>query len=442
VPPRPVRRPFRILFSAGIGLGLAACATVGGPGGSPPDPAEIPFLEADRARDGGNLDVLVRLGAAYRAAGRLNEARSTLEQAVQFAPTHGGAILHLALTYEELEAWSDAAVAYGEYARVGESAALRTQSQRRIPVMRRRALEAEVRSVLAQEAQLATRVPEPGTVAVFPFLYGGADPNLRPLGRALAELLVTDLGQTDRLRVLERTRVQLLLDEIALGESDRTDPATVARSGQLLGAGRVVLGNIGDQGDLLQLQGMVVPVVQAGAALPAIPEPLSERERLEQFFDAQKRLVLGLYSTMGVELTAAERERVNQRPTENIQALLAWGLALEAEDRGDFATAAEQFATAVQLDPGFEAARVSQAVATQILNALQVGTRQLGQTAMIEIPAPPPGAGILFSQGAIEELERLVPSPGSRDPLPEVQGTDVIGGGSTVLVELILRRPR
>lgn len=435
------RRPLHLLLVGLACLAAPACATMGPPSAAP-DPSEIPFLEVERARDGGNIDLLVRLGAAYRAADRLEDAQSTLEQAVRLAPTDGTAVFYLALTYEDRELWSDAAVAYGEYARIGESGSLRDQAGRRVAVMRRRALEAEVRRALATEAELSSRPPEPATVAVFPFLYGGSDPTLRPLGRALAELLVTDLGQTDRLRVLERTRVQLLLDEIARGGSEQTSPATAARSGLMLGAGRIVLGNIGDQGELLQLQGMVVPVVQRGLAQPPIPEPTTEQERLEQFFDAQKRLVLGLFSTMGVELTAAERERVNQRPTQSIQALLAWGLALEAEDRGDFPEAAAQLEVAVGLDPGFEEARVRLTEIAEIATAVQVGTEQLGQAAVVQMLPPEPPAGVFAGQGAIEELERMVPSPGSRDPLPEVQGTEVIGGGSSVLVELILRRPR
>lgn len=436
------RRPLPLLVVGLACLTAPACATTAGMPGSAPDPSEIPFLETERARDGENVDLLVRLGAAYRAADRLEDAQAVLEQAVQLAPTDGSAVIYLALTYEDREMWSEAAVAYGEYARIGESGSLRSQAGRRVAVMERRALEAEVRRALATEAELSARPPEPTTVAVFPFLYGGSDPTLRPLGRALAELLVTDLGQTDRLRVLERTRVQLLLDEIARGGSEQTSPATAARSGLMLGAGRIVLGNIGDQGDLLQLQGMVVPVVQRGLAQPPIPEPTTEQERLEQFFDAQKRLVLGLYSTMGVELTAAERERVNQRPTQSIQALLAWGLALEAEDRGDFPEAAAQLEVAVGLDPGFEDAQVRLAEISEVALSVEIGTEQLAQSAVVEVLPTQGPAEFFAGAGAIEELERLVPSPGSRDPLPEVQGTEVIGGGSSVLVELILRRPR
>ena len=70
------------------------------------------------------------------------------------------------------------------------------------------------------------------TVAVFPFLYRGSDPALEPLGRALSELLVTDLGQVKRLRVLERARVQVLLDEMDLAERGLVDSTTAARSGR------------------------------------------------------------------------------------------------------------------------------------------------------------------------------------------------------------------
>lgn len=418
-------------------LALGACATTSALPGV--DPADIPRLEAELARDRENVELLTRLGAAYRGAGQLHRARETLEGAVRRDPTGGPAIFLLALTWEDLEDWTAAAVAYGEYARVGRDPGLRAQASRRIPLMRRRALQAEVRASLAREAELAQRPPEPRTVAVFPFLYAGADPTLAPLGRALSEMLSTDLSQTDRLRVLERARVQLLLDEIALGQTGRVDSATVVRSGRILGAGRIVQGTVSGDPGVLRLESAVVPV--GDPAAPVAPA-LSEQDRLEGFFDAQKRLVLGIYEALGVELTPAERERVDRRPTRNVQALLAWGEGLEAEDRGDFAAAAVAYQRALALDPEFDGARLRAGDAGGIADALSVDTGMLQGMAQVELPALrprdllPPAPTL-----AIDELERLLPSTTSRSPIPEVEGTDVVGGGRSVLLELILRRP-
>src|SRR5690606_20054840 len=112
--------------------------------------------------------------------------------------------------------------------------------------------------------ELAATPPVPATVAIFPFLVQMRDSTFRPLGRAMAEMLVTDLSQTDRLRVLERLRVQALADEMSLVEEGLIDPATAARGGRMLGAARVVQGSIAGSEAALQLDAAVVGVESAG----------------------------------------------------------------------------------------------------------------------------------------------------------------------------------
>ena len=79
-----------------------------------------------------------------------------------------------------------------------------------------------------------------------PFRYTGSDTTLRPLERGLAAIVVTDLSRVRRLRLVERERLQVLLDELQLAASGRVDPASGARSGRLIGAGQVVQGQFAE----------------------------------------------------------------------------------------------------------------------------------------------------------------------------------------------------
>ena len=181
--------------------------------------------------------------------------------------------------------------------------------------MERQVASTAARALLAGEPEPAAPGSEANRVAVLPFIYSGTDPELRPLGRAISEMLVTDLSQTDRLVLIERLRLQALLDEMRLGEEGLVDPSTAARTGRLLGAGRTVQGSLGGDAALLQLQA----TISRAQGMPAGDEPpLTEQDALRRLLDAEKRLVLGLYSSLGVELTSTERERVMQRPTENL----------------------------------------------------------------------------------------------------------------------------
>jgi TolB-like protein len=267
-------------------------------------------------------------------------------------------------------------------------------------------------------------------VAVFPFELVSADSSLHPLGRALAELLTTDLAQTSRLTVLERARLQLLVDELKLDAGGRVDAATAARGGRLVGAERVVDGTVSGGADRLQLAAAVVPV-ESGVVTPggAGGAPLTLSDALPRFFDMEKQLAFALYGSLGVELTEAERERVNQRQTENLQAILAYGRGLEAEDMGAFAEAVRWYTRAAQLDPGFEEARRRAAAAAAMRDAERLSTQDLAHRGFLL-----PDAG-----GALAGIERMIPDPSGRDPAAEILGTEGFGRKGTV--DVIIRRP-
>ena len=218
-------------------------------------------------------------------------------------------------------------------------------------------MEYQARQALANESQLASMPPESNTVAVMPFSYTGADSAMQPLGRGLAQLLVTDLAKSRQVRVLERERMQAIVNELKLSDSARADPATALRSGHLLRAARVVQGSIADEpGNQLEVDAAIVEVGTAGVRATA-----HGRDLLVRLFDIEKQIALTLFNNMGIQLTPAERDAINQRPTESLQAFLVYSRGLEAQDRGDFGAAQADFDRAVNIDPTFHAATQSAA---------------------------------------------------------------------------------
>lgn len=412
-------------------LPASACVpAVQGPPAGFPSPAEIPGLESQLARDSTSVPVLVRLGVAYREAGRPQEAQAVLERAAALAPADPAAVYYLGLTYEELTQPARARELYTTYQQVGRQPQLQQQLRQRIPLLARQELTLAVREAVAREAELAATPPQPRTVAVFPFLYRGQDEQLRSLSRALAELLITDLSQTERVRVLERTRVQMLLDELQLAEGGLVDPPTAVRGGHLLGAGRIVQGRIEGDERLLRLQAAVVGI---GGEWDG--RALAEEDAIRRLFELEKRLALGIFRSLGIELTPAERERVMQQPTENLQALLAYGECLEAEDLGDFSRAAQSCGQAAALDPGFGAAQQAAVRTADLAAASAVTTQQLARSGARELA--PQLAGIELAE--LDAIQVLVPDPQARDPISEAQGRE--GLGRRTVLEIILQRP-
>ncbi len=427
----PFRRfPFVPLALSAL---LVGCAPAFQPAG-PVAAGEIPSLEARVAENPESVPDLVRLGQGYREMGRTADAVALLERAHALEPLRPSAVVQLGLALEAEARPDRAREVYEAYRRDGESAALQAWIDGRLPVVRRQALVLAARDAVAREQELATQPPRSGHVAVLPFTVAGGEEAFAPLGRALAEFLVTDLSVTGRLTVLERSRVQFLLDELALADSDRVDPATAARSGRLLGAENTVVGVVEASPDAVAMEAAVVDVVAVGLR----GDPRTEEDALQEIFAAQKRLALGLHDALGIELTPAEEERILEFRTRSLEALLAYGRGLIAEDGGDFPAAAAHFREAAVLDPGFQDAGV-RAGETEVASetppeppaeGLEVGT--VDEVAVEAAPLPGVGDGL-------EGWEDLIPDPLVRDAVSEATGRE--GVGRTSVLDIILRRP-
>jgi tetratricopeptide (TPR) repeat protein len=411
-----------------LALSLAACAGASPAVPAAPTPAEIPRLEAALALDPGALAVRLRLAEAQRRNGQPEAARLLLEPAA----AEPAAVFSLALLQEDLGDLAAARRLYREYLERGQNGELLARVRDRLALLERLELQRAVRDALTREQELAGTPPAPRTVGVFPFLMVTDDPSLQPLGTALAEMLTTALAQTDRLTVLERSQVRLLLDEIRLGESGRVDAATAARSGRILGAGSLVQGRIEGDAGQIALQAAVLSLPQDSVGR----NPLRDRDALERIFDLEKRLALAVFQELGIQLTEAERQRVTRMATRNVQALIAFGYGLEAMDAGRHAEAATRFVEALHQDPGFDAARSRYEEAVALYRAEGSGPGQLGALGALELG---PLEEVRRWQRAFERVELLVPDPATRDAAAEALGVE--GPGRQGTAEIIIRRP-
>ena len=83
------------------------------------------------------------------------------------------------------------------------------------------------------------------TVAVLPSFDNGSVMNhadYDALGKGIADVLITELSANTALRVVERDKIQALIDEQNLGASGRVDKATAVKVGKLLGVHHMILG--------------------------------------------------------------------------------------------------------------------------------------------------------------------------------------------------------
>jgi tetratricopeptide (TPR) repeat protein len=359
---------------------VAACA--GGPEPGAVAPADLPALEAQRARTPNDPALNLQLARGYYAAGRYADARTALAVVLAAQPNHAQAQAWLGLTYEGLEQFDSARATYTSVLERQPAADVQRMLRGRLQLLTRKELLASARQTIARESVLATTPPEPNTVAVMPFRFTGRDTTLRPLERGLAALVVTDLSKVRQLRLVERDRMQALLDELRLAEGTRVDPATGARSGRLVRAGQVVQGQFQDVPTAnFRVDASVVRTTDARVAATG-----SDADAMRALFDIEKRVVFQLIERMGITLTPAERTAISERPTQDLQAFLLYSRGLEAQDRGDFGAASQSFQAAAQRDPSFSAA--SQQAAASADAQAAAATPPGEMAAAIPGPAP------------------------------------------------------
>ncbi len=185
------------------------------------------------------------------------------------------------------------------------------------------------------------------TLAVSPFGEKGNTEKTKHLRKALAAMIITDLSKAKGIQVVERVRLQKLLDELKLGQSGIVDPATSPRIGRLLGAGKIVSGSmLGAGADDLHIL-RILTSVSTGKDLG----DQDARGKAEEFFKLQKAIVFGILKDLGIRLTPADEEIINRYATRSYQGLLLYGEGLDWQDLGEWDKAIDAFTRCANVDP-------------------------------------------------------------------------------------------
>ncbi|HEY5219913.1 MAG TPA: tetratricopeptide repeat protein [Gemmatimonadaceae bacterium] len=339
-------RSCRSLLLLSLAAALGACATAG-----PLGPEGIARLEHSRADNPKSASANRSLGIAYYQAKEYPQARQALQEAAAIDPGDGTTELFLGMTAEAQNDLPAARTAYSSYVKHGRTARVRHLLEDRLAALNQRELAQAAKEQISNEAQLSSIPGSPTTIAVLPMSFSGSDSTLRPLSRGLAELLTTDLARSPKLTVVERERVQALIDEVNLQQSGATDSSTGVRAGKMLQAGRLIAGGIEQSGTDIRVDAPIINVSNA----QVIGTPSDDRS-LDQLFTIEKNIAFGIFSSLGITLTTAERNAIELRPTKSIAAFLDYSRGLAFQDEGQYERANEMFDQALRIDPGFGAA--------------------------------------------------------------------------------------
>ena len=200
---------------------------------------------------------------------------------------------------------------------------------------------------MAQEKQLQTIEPKANTIAVSYYKDLSPDKSMGAFQKGLAAMITTDLSKINSLKVVERLRLQSLLEEMQLGQTGIVDEKTAPRVGRLLGAKNFLVGSLrrGSLSVLTSINGM------AGS----VTVPLNE------FFKIPPAAVLTAANALKVKLTSEEEAAIGAVHTKSLEAFVFYGQALMARDAGQWKKAKDLFDKALKADPLFDLAQIGAA---------------------------------------------------------------------------------
>lgn len=128
------------------------------------------------------------------------------------------------------------------YARQDPEGAATREVGKTLTLLSSSQLQQEVQTAIAREKEVVASPPEPGSIAVNAFVNRG-DESYRAMAKGIAAMIIADLSKVPGLKVLEREKVQVLMNEMKLGDAGLADPASAVRSGRLMRAEKVIVGN-------------------------------------------------------------------------------------------------------------------------------------------------------------------------------------------------------
>ncbi len=190
---------------------------------------------------------------------------------------------------------------------------------------------------------------ESPALAVLYFDNNSGDSELDVLSKGFADMLITDLSSTGVVTVVEREKLQALLQEVKVQRNKFFDRKTAVKLGKGLGARYVVSGSFMQVKPLLRIDVRLIEVATSKVILAT-----QVKGATESVFDLEQQLVSNFMEKLNHRFSAA---RLPATKIPNLKTLLSYSESLALVDKGDTAKAAALMQKVVSQAPLFGLAR-------------------------------------------------------------------------------------
>lgn len=303
------------------------------------------------AKNPQNASAWRELGVTYFKKGNLEKAEDALEQANLIKPdarTH----LFFGLIFEKQKQYDKAVSAYAASLNLNPNKKTKEMLTAHIDELLLKKFSTEVNVAIENEQKIQTDTITSNSIAVVNFDGSKLDPDYTPIAVGLAEFTSADLAKVKSLNVIERLKIDVILDELKLSESGYIESSSAPRVGRLLGTGKIITGSIlGIGEENFRLDGMIINTVDS-----TLQKSGTTEGAIKDIFNLQKQFVFNIIDELGISLTVAERDAIQEVPTESYLAFLSFSRGLYYEKKGMFDAAQQEYNNALSFDGNFQAA--------------------------------------------------------------------------------------
>jgi len=151
---------------------------------------------------------------------------------------------------------------------------------------------------------------------------------LDPLKKGFAAMLITELSKLNKFRVVERERIQHILDEFELSQKPMIDDATKQKMGKFLGAKLLLLGGFSNFGGDFRVDARIIQT-ETGLTVSTC----EVTKDLDDLFEIVKDVTKKIVSDLKMELLAEEKKELDRRVPGKGDELLKFSEGLNVQDK-------------------------------------------------------------------------------------------------------------
>lgn len=171
------------------------------------------------------------------------------------------------------------------------------------------------------------------------------------IGKGISTLVAGELRRTKAVKLLERSKMNKIIEEQRLSLSGMIDDSKQVELGKLIAADYIVFGEIIDMGSSL-----LISVRIADTATSEIVWKDSLTEKLETYDFIGAYFAKSILTELGLSVGKETAAKVETKVTKAPEAIVALSSGIDAYDKGDEEKAKEELQTVKKLDPENEEA--------------------------------------------------------------------------------------